>query len=311
MTLSKLRFWLTVVCSISVWTFLSSCDSTNQIPDYFGQTPPSLTPEIFAPGIISVEGRLEEAIAFSPNGKEIWFSYTNQDWSWFTLQYVEETNGVWSETKTPPFTGQYIDMTPRYSLDGERLFFSSIRPTAPPWIPDFYEVHREGGGWSEPLKLGDKPAVFGVTSNGGTVWYLPKTLDGGLGAEDIYRFTQNESDSTVFQNLGSSVNSEYNEWSVAVSPEDGFIVFGSDRPTGAGWGDLYVSFQRSDSTWTEAQSLGIDVNTEYHENSPFISLDGRYLFFHRRNNVSATDYTAAESDIYWVSMELVTSMRPL
>jgi len=43
---------------------------TDLYGDYFGQTPPGDSALIFAPGIISLPGRSEYKIIFSPNGNE-------------------------------------------------------------------------------------------------------------------------------------------------------------------------------------------------------------------------------------------------
>ena len=66
-----------------VTPFLNSCnskkqDSTiNEAPDiispYFGQKPPGLMPEIFAPGIVSLKGRVQGSVSFSPNLNEMYF----------------------------------------------------------------------------------------------------------------------------------------------------------------------------------------------------------------------------------------------
>ena len=42
--------------------------------DYLGQTPPGDVPSIFAPGIVSVNGRYEQGVSFSPDLKEIYFT---------------------------------------------------------------------------------------------------------------------------------------------------------------------------------------------------------------------------------------------
>ena len=41
---------------------------------YLGQKPPGMTPEIFAPGIISNPDIKEFSITFSPNGEELFFT---------------------------------------------------------------------------------------------------------------------------------------------------------------------------------------------------------------------------------------------
>ena len=46
---------------------------------YFGQIPPGNTAEIFAPGIVSVKGRSEYALSFSPDFDEMYFSGEKED----------------------------------------------------------------------------------------------------------------------------------------------------------------------------------------------------------------------------------------
>jgi hypothetical protein len=48
----------------------------------------------------------------------------------------------------------------------------------------------------------------------------------------------------------------------------------------------------------EPQNLGPGVNTEHIEGSPTLSLDGRFLFFSRHQ------------DIWWVSTEVIEKLRP-
>ena len=50
--------------------------------EYFGQTPPGNTPELFAPGIISLDDRNESMITFSPDGKECYFTEHEEAWRW-------------------------------------------------------------------------------------------------------------------------------------------------------------------------------------------------------------------------------------
>ena len=42
--------------------------------DYFGQPQPSMTPTVFAPGIVSTELGMEFGGTFSPDGKEFYFT---------------------------------------------------------------------------------------------------------------------------------------------------------------------------------------------------------------------------------------------
>jgi len=75
-------------------------------------------------------------------------------------------------------------------------------------------------------------------------------------------------------------------------------VFGVRRSDGFGGTDLYVSFAAADGTWGAPRNLGAGVNTEHVEGSPTLSLDSRYLFFSRHE------------DIWWVSTEVIEKLRP-
>jgi Tol biopolymer transport system component len=46
----------------------------------------------------------------------------------------------------------------------------------------------------------------------------------------------------------------------------------------AGSNDLYISY-RKDGSWTKAQNLGDDINSNRDEYSPKVSPDGKYFFF--------------------------------
>jgi hypothetical protein len=74
-------------------------------------------------------------------------------------------------------------------------------------------------------------------------------------------------------------------------------VFSANRPGGLGSGDLYVSFSKPDGTWTVSTSLGNKINTETDDFCPYVSPDGKYLFYASRGN------------IYWVSTDVIRKMR--
>jgi outer membrane protein OmpA-like peptidoglycan-associated protein len=43
--------------------------------------------------------------------------------------------------------------------------------------------------------------------------------------------------------------------------------------------DIYVSFRKTDGSWTDVKNLGSVINTEYQEKTPFLSADNRTLIF--------------------------------
>lgn len=58
--------------------------------------------------------------------------------------------------------------------------------------------------------------------------------------------------------------------------------------------DVYVSFRKSDGTWTNPKNVGPTINTENDDDVGDISPDGKFLFFTRND------------DIYWVNSRFIT-----
>jgi len=57
------------------------------------------------------------------------------------------------------------------------------------------------------------------------------------------------------------------------------IYFSSDMDGGVGGSDLYLSQRNEDGTWGEAVNLGAEVNTTWDEDAPYLSPDGKTLYF--------------------------------
>jgi len=57
------------------------------------------------------------------------------------------------------------------------------------------------------------------------------------------------------------------------------MYFSSNRPGGQGGFDLYRSLILPNGEWSEALNLGPDINTPYDDDFPFLSMDGKELYF--------------------------------
>jgi len=281
-------------CTIFLVLIFSTICIAQQIPDgpYFGQEAPGLVPEIFAPGIISLENRYEFSIAFSPDGKELYFSVTTRSWSTSTIMVTKEENGHWITPVTAPFSG-YYDMVPAVSSDGQKIYFSSKRNNS---SANIWTTEYTGDSWTAPQKLASPVSstadewTVSVAEN--ETLYFSSFRTGG---EDIYRTNLMNGKYTTVENLGDSINTAYSEDAPCLAPDGSYLIF-TRRPGTYGERDLYISFQKEDGSWTKAENLGVNINSEVFEGTPTISPDGKYLFFHRRNGwISA--------DIYWVSVK--------
>jgi len=79
---------------------------------------------------------------------------------------------------------------------------------------------------------------------------------------------------------------------------DSTMLFSSNRQGGIGGKDIYVS-TRENGYWTVPKNLGITINSHYDEVSPFLSMDGRTLYFssNRTESIGGMDiYRARYND---------------
>lgn len=272
---------------------------------YLGQKPPGLTPEVFAPGIISTEAP-EQCIGFLPGGRELYFVRKIGDYR--AILSMKEENGRWTTPRVAPFSGKYDDAEFSLSHNGRKLAFISLRPLDQRGQPirfwDIWIVDKTPRGWSEPKNPGsvinsDRRDVFPAFSPSGDL-YFASDRDGDY---DIYVSKYMDGRYMQAERLDGAVNSKYEEWDQAIAPDDSYMIFCSiGRHDSHGGSDLYVSFRKKDGSWTIAQNMGAKINTRSGVCCPCISPDGRYLFFESS--------ITGKGDIYWVDSRIIEELKP-
>jgi hypothetical protein len=228
---------------------------------YLGQSPPGLSPHVFAPGIVSTDANELNSV-FSPDGREFFFTKQLQGGE-YAMMFTRQEGDRWSEPAVARFSGEHPDVDMCYSLDGDTLFFCSTRPLTKGGDRvegyQIWMVSRSSSGWGEPQNLGSR------VNSGERQIYPSVTLDGtlyfqarrpsGYGESDLYKSRYENGVYQEPENLGDVINTEHNEGDVLIAPDESFLVVSSRRPDGYGEGDLYVSFRRDDGIWTEPQNI--------------------------------------------------------
>lgn len=78
--------------------------------------------------------------------------------------------------------------------------------------------------------------------------------------------------------------------------EDGkTIYFTTEKKGGYGKLDIYYSTKKSDGSWTNAENIGNVINTDGNEQSPYISHDGKTLYFSSETFVGYGGYDIFKS----------------
>jgi len=267
---------------------------------YFGQQPPGLTPEIFAPGFISLPGRFERTPNLYTDGKEFYFTVILPDHTDQDIYYsICDANGQWSDPQEIYFSVDMISADISLTSDGNRMCFSSNEGKSNFWDGDIWVSERLGSWWAEPAILSSTLNTFygewgPCLLNNGTV-YFARTF--ATADSEIYRsrFIGGTYETPVNVsgiNLVGSV-----EYDQTLPDDESYMIFKSNRPGGYGSNDLYISFN-NDGTWSTPKNLGPTINTSEADDCGNMTPDGKYFIFARRDG-------DVEMDIYWVDARAI------
>jgi len=275
---------------------------------YIGQKPPGMTPEIFAPGIVSTDHN-EGCSGFINDGKLFIFRRTfsrNSD----AIYITELKDGTWTKPYPAPFKSKVYDGDFTFAPDNKTLYFTSRRspdnleqssPDSNIWV-----VTKTDEGWSEPRMLespinSEHHDSYPSVTAGGTLYFFCRGR-GGFGESDIFRSRFIGGKYAKIENLGELINTEYHEWDPFIAPDESFLIFCSTRPGGLGRDDLYITFQTKNGAWTEPVNMGEEINSPESENRPSVTPDGKYFFF--------TSNKTGNREIYWVDAKIIDRFRP-
>ena len=68
-----------------------------------------MTPQLFAPDVVSLPNRFDFSGGFTPGGSEFYFTCSNPDWSGNRIMVTRQENGYWTSPTTVPFSGWDVD----------------------------------------------------------------------------------------------------------------------------------------------------------------------------------------------------------
>jgi len=276
---------------------LDEKDSNTLEVSYFGQAAPGLTAKIFAPDIVSVKGRYEYAVSFSPKIDEMYFSANKEDEA--QNVYFSRRNGsTWSTPKIANFTNgtKKNELEAFVAPDGKKIFFTaydSIFHDENIWF-----VNRLDTSWSTAKKI-ESPI------NNDLVFYSNAAENGDLYYTSISKWKMyfapntNGNYATV-----EELDIDFGGHGFISSSQDFILVDAPKNNDSNQNSDIHVCFKEKDGTWTKPIPLGEEVNTTFSETCPSLSPDGKYLFFSRYNEQGGL------SNIYWVSASVIDKVKP-
>lgn len=252
-----------------------------------GQTPPGLTAEPFAPGIISKEGWELEGV-FAPGMKEFYYTTRGGEERRPTVFGFRQEGEVWKKYLEFRRDGEVV-----LSPDGKRMHMA-----------EGYK-DREGDGWSERKSLGP---MFERED-----WGIMRL---SASAKGTYVFDDYKSDDLIRiskvtngkrlapEVMGPVVNT--GKWTAHpfIAPDESYLIWDSEREGGYGDSDLYISFRQDDGSWGPAINMGEGVNSPRWDAYASVTPDGKFILFNR-----GIDDENDNVDIYWVSAKIIEKLR--
>lgn len=274
-----------------------NCAIAQSIPPdslYFGQTPPGSIPQIFAPGIISLPGSVEYGVSIAPAGDEMLFARGN--WPNKRTMIMKYINNHWTGPDTASFSVSRSAEEAIYSPGGERVYYYAYNPPNPNGGSDLCYSVKAGSDWSQPINPG-------APLNTAQDEYHPCIV------ADSSIYFENASGKicySMFQNgaylprilMPSIFNDPNMAWgNPYVSPDESYFIFNSSRSGGFGGTDLYISYKKTDGSWTNPKNLGNIINTATNECGSEITDDNLYMTY------------VSNNDIYWVGSGFIDSLK--
>ncbi|MEN0049356.1 MAG: OmpA family protein [Bacteroidota bacterium] len=150
----------------------------------------------------------------------------------------------------------------------ENLFSSQLKKEK--WQESIYNVNfnsRHNEGMSTLIKSGRH------------MYFTACGRSDVLGNCDIWEAKVDGKRVSKIKSTKGYLNSERWESQAAISCDGRTIFFASDREGSLGGTDIWMSEREPDGSWAEPTNLGTSVNTAANEEAPFITNDGKTLYF--------------------------------
>jgi hypothetical protein len=233
-------------------------------------------PKIFAPEVVS-SPFTEWATSFAPGEQTVYFCRAGSYW---TICYSKYADGKWGRPVVVAFSGKYNDTDPFVSPDGKKIFFISNRPVSSGVdMPQkhyhiWYVDHISGAEWSTPKHV-DAPVNLDTSNNyapsvssSGTLYFCSRGRDGNKG---MCGYSAKWLGDHYDQPRQLVLLGKEDIQDPFTAPDESYVVFLSGN-------DIYYC-PKAGSEWGTAQKLGPEVNNGDSNSSPYVSRDGKMLYY--------------------------------
>ena len=203
------------------------------------------------------------------------------------------------------FNSKAINYHPVFSGDRSAMvFMSQLR-----FYDGVFYVKKINGSWSNSMNItpqieSDGDQYITSLSFDGKKLFLVKVgnFDG-----DVFVSEYSSGRWMPSKSIGKPINSKFFESHSSISPDGKTLYFTSNRKESIGQMDIFTSRLDDEGNWSEPKNLGPTVNTRLNEETPFIDVDGKTLFFSSQGHETIGGYdffkTIKQGDGTWSKPE--------
>ncbi|GEM_PF-303047 len=204
----------------------------------------------------------------------------------------------------PSINSEYPDYSPVVKEDESLILFTSRRPNSTggaiagdnKYFEDIYYSLNINGAWSEASNYDSSSTYMNDQINtplhDATVTYASDENQLLIYREsDVWSSKLEGGLWTIPVRAGGRINSARGfEPSVFITDDEQTMFVVSEIPSGFGGRDIYMTTKDDQDAWKPLKSLGRNINTRYDEDAPFLTKDGKTLYFSSRGHNSLGDY---------------------
>lgn len=195
----------------------------------------------------------------------------------------KDEKGEWQKAVNigKPINSPFHDATVGLSIDGQKLFIYRDNSKG---IGNIYVTEKKGNDWTEPTEL-PKPITSKYQETSASYDYTGKTIyfvsarPGGKGGKDIYKSTQDkEGNWGEAENLGTPINTEFDEDAVFLHPDGKTLYFSSNGNNSMGGYDIFKStFEKG--KWSRPVNLGYPINSADDDVAFVLTANGEHGYY--------------------------------
>jgi outer membrane protein OmpA-like peptidoglycan-associated protein/tetratricopeptide (TPR) repeat protein len=209
--------------------------------------------------------------------------------------YAEHSPVISSDDKTLLFTSRGENVTGAGNTGDKK---GGNLATDGEYFEDIFETKRiDDENWDKPRSLSGvlngkgHDASTQLFDNDSKLLMYRQDENG-----DIFYSEKSGGDWTAPKKLNQNINSKAFESDAYITPDGLSIYFSTGKYSEDGTLDIYYATRQPGGDWGAAKPMGSAINTKYDDDSPYLSRDGKTLYFSSRGHNTMGGYDIFKSE---------------